>query len=150
MRRSAVLFQAAQQFFGVAHEHSVSNVKTSMSWNVMDNFRNHMITIGHVDGSSRMDFQWEARYFSEDVTVSVNYNTFSSDWPGKINLFIENVKKPWENWSEAELLENPMWIYFYWVANGSLSESLQTAMTLSSYQNPDNEYVKRYFRECQK
>ena len=144
--RSKVLFEAARVCFGEPNMHSVVNSKTIMSWHLMDNFWKHTITIGYEDGHDSTDIQWEAERFDSGNAVCVNWKTFTLVWVDKIHDFIENIKKPWDSWTEDELLQDPMWIYFFWRANGSMPESLHTAMVLSG---GDNKYVKRYFQECQ-
>jgi hypothetical protein len=145
MRDSDVLFDVAKNFLGEPNQYSVVNNKRVLSWRVMDNFRQHTITIGHLNGSCHLEIEWEQEHFNNGNCVSVNLNTFKSDWKDRMFSFVESIKKPWEDWTEGEFLEDPMWIYLFWRANGSIPESLHTAMVLSS----DNKYVKRYFKECQ-
>lgn len=149
--RCKVLFEAAWDCFGEPHQRSVSGstagpLKTIMSWVVMDNLAQHTITIGYLDGADFIDLNWETEKFDSGNAVCVNLKTFTPSWPKKVFDFIEGIKKPWEHWTEEELLRDPMWIYFFWRANGSIPESLHTAMVLSG---GDNKYVKRYFQECQ-
>lgn len=149
--RGSVLFEAARDCFGEPHQRSVSAAtqgptKTIMNWVVMDSLAQHIITIGYVDGADSIDLNWESQAFASDNTVCVNLKTYVPSWPRKVHDFIEGIKKPWDSWTEEELLRDPMWIYFFWRANGSIPESLHTAMVLSG---GDNKYVKRYFQECQ-
>jgi hypothetical protein len=147
MRKSENLFEVARACLGDPNQHSVVNSRRVLNWIVMDNHSQHTITVGHDDGSDLLEINWEQDYFSNDNTVFVNYSTFRSDWRERVIDFIEKIKKPWVEWAEEEFLENPMWIYLFLKANGSVSDSLHSAMTLSSYENPNNEYVKRYFQE---
>jgi hypothetical protein len=144
--RGRVLFEAAKSCFGKPNMHSVVNLRTVMSWRLMDNLHQHTITIGYEDGHDSIDIQWEAELFDSGNAVCVNWKTFTPAWVNKIHDFIENIKKPWDSWTEDELIQDPMWIYFFWKANGFMPESLHTAMVLSG---GDNKFVKRYFRECQ-
>ena len=144
--RGKVLFEAAKECFGEPNMRSVVNSKTVMSWHLMDNFHQHTITIGYEDGHDSIDLQWESERFDSGNAVCVNWKTFTLAWANKIHGFIENVKKPWDSWTEEELLQNPMWIYFFWRSNGSIPEPLHNAMVLSG---GDNQYVKRYFQEWQ-
>jgi hypothetical protein len=148
MRDSDVLFDVAKKFLGEPSHYSVANNQRVLSWRVMDNFCQHTIAIG-LNGGGSLDINWEQEYFGNDNCVSVNLNTFKSDWKGRMFNFIESIKKPWEDWAEGEFLEDPMWIYLFFKANGSVSDSLHSAMTLSSYEDPNNKYVKRYFQEWQ-
>lgn len=149
MRDSDVLFDVAKKFLGEPHQYSVVNNQRVLSWRVMDNFHQHTITIGHLNGGGSLDINWEQEYFGNDNCVSVNLNTFKSDWKDRIFGFVESIRKPWDEWTEGEFLEDPMWIYLFFKANGSVSEALHNAMTLSSYEDPNNKYVKRYFQEWQ-
>jgi hypothetical protein len=149
--KGKVLLEAAKEYFGEPHQRSVSGnyyagpLKTVMNWVVMDNFSRHSITIGYEDGRDSIDFNWETESFSSGNAVCVNLKTHNPAWTKKVWDFIEAVKKPWDSWTEDELLQDPMWIYLFWRANGSIPESLHNAMVLSG----DNEYVKRYFQEWQ-
>lgn len=147
--RGKVLFEAAKECFGEPYQRSLSMTpdgsKSICNWIVMDNFSRHSITIGYEDGRDFIDFSWETESFSSGNAVCVNLKTHNPAWTKKVHDFIEAVKKPWDSWTEDELLQNPMWIYLFWRANGSIPESLHNAMVLSG----DNEYVKRYFQEWQ-
>lgn len=147
MKDSDVLFDFARKLFGEPYQHSVVNNQRVLSWRVMDNFHQHTITIGHMNGSCSLDINWEQEHFGNGNCVSVNYKTFKSDWQDQIANFIETIKKPWEEWTEGEFIEDPMWIYLFLKANGSVSDSLHNFMVLMSYEDSDNKYVKRYFQE---
>ena len=147
--RGRVLFEAAKGCFGEPNMRSVVNSKTVMSWRLMDNFHQHTITIGYEDGHDSVDLHWESESFDGGNAVCVNWKTYTPSWSKKVHDFIERIKKPWDSWTEDELLGDPMWIYFFWKANGSIPESLHSSMVLSSYESPEDEYVRRYFQEWQ-
>lgn len=148
--KGKVLLEAAKEYFGEPYQRSMSiTPQGSMSifnWIVMDNFSRHSITIGYEDGRDSIDFNWETESLSSGNAVCVNLKTHNPAWTKKVWDFIEAVKKPWDSWTEDELLQDPMWIYLFWRANGSIPELLHTAMVLSG---GDNKYVKRYFQEWQ-
>ena len=147
--RGKVLFEAAKDCFGEPFQRSLSMTphgsKSICNWIVMDNFSRHSITRGYEDGRDSIEFNWETESLTNGNAVCVNLKTHNPAWNKKIHDFIEVVKKPWDSWTEDELLQDPMWIYLFWKANGSIPDSLHTAMVLSR----ENEYVKRYFQECQ-
>jgi len=147
--KGKVLLEAAKECFGEPYQRSMSitpqGSQSIYNWIVMDNFSRHSITIGYEDGRDSIDFNWETESFSGGNAVCVNLKTHNPGWTKKVHDFIDVIKKPWDSWTEDELLQDPMWIYFFWKANGSIPDSLHNAMVLSR----DNEYVRRYFQEWQ-
>lgn len=150
IRDRALLEAAAYERFGEPRQYSLSitanGSKYIYNWILIDNYFQHSITIGYEDNSDSIEFGLETESFGGDNAVCVNIKTHNPDWMNKVRNFIDSIKKPWDSWTEDELLQNPMWIYFFWRANGSIPESLHTAMVLSG---GDNKYVKRYFQEWQ-
>lgn len=54
----------------------------------------------------------------------------------------------WQGWTLEELGRNPCWCFYYAkdVCKGRLPEVLDNMMAMLSFQNPDNPWVKRYFK----
>lgn len=57
-------------------------------------------------------------------------------------------KEEWKGWTLEELGRNPCWAFYYAkdVCKGRLPEVLDNMMTMLSFQDPDNPWVKRYFK----
>lgn len=54
----------------------------------------------------------------------------------------------WDSWTEEELSRTPVWMYQYAKdhMNGALPESLHNLMYLKSVTDPDNLWIKKYFK----
>jgi hypothetical protein len=78
--------------------------------------------------------------FDEDLYVgkqlTENYNYL-------IDNFIREIRKPWEDWTEDEILESPQWVYLFYSSNGRTTPAMHSAMILGDSRN---EYVKEYFK----
>jgi len=92
MRDSDVLFDVAKKFLGEPNQYSLANNKRALNWRVMDNFRQHTITIEHLHGSCHLEIAWEQEHFGNGNCVSVNLNTFKSDWRDRMFNFVESVE----------------------------------------------------------
>jgi hypothetical protein len=53
----------------------------------------------------------------------------------------------WKNWTEEEVCRSPVWLFYYarCVCKGRLPDAMDNAMTMLSFKEPDNKWVKRYF-----
>jgi hypothetical protein len=60
----------------------------------------------------------------------------------KIQSFVNDVKKPWSEWTEDEIISSPEWLMIYSEDN-VLTEKMHSAMVMYSYQ--DSGSVKKYF-----
>lgn len=58
------------------------------------------------------------------------------------------LRSEWRGWTVDELRRNPCWAFYYAkdVCKGRLPETLDNMMTMLSFQDPDNTWVKRYFK----
>lgn len=57
------------------------------------------------------------------------------------------AKSEWASWTEEELARNPCWLFYYarHVCKGRLPEVLDNMMTMKSFEDSENQWVKRYF-----
>lgn len=60
---------------------------------------------------------------------------------------IMKENKLWNSWTPEELERNPLWMYQYAkdFIGGRLPDTLHNAMHLSSFSNPSNKWIKKYF-----
>ena len=58
------------------------------------------------------------------------------------------LRSEWKGWTVEELARNPCWAFYYAkdICKGRLPEVLDNMMTMMSFQEPDNPWVKRYFK----
>jgi len=56
-------------------------------------------------------------------------------------------KNMWSDWTAEELIRHPCWMFYYAknVCRGRLPEVLDNAMTMKSFEDSDNEWIKKYF-----
>jgi hypothetical protein len=62
--------------------------------------------------------------------------------------FVRLAKHPWEDWSEEEVMVDPMWVCLRMEETGETSETAHAMMAMESYRNPSNKWVKRYFKKA--
>lgn len=140
---SEVLFDVADNFFGKPASWLVesSGVLIHKEWNFQDEDHYYFLEVEHKDGA--------------DI-LSINITSERMEYPGrrwvpgtfpnKLSNFVNKVKKPWDEWTEEELLSSPMWIVFLSL-DGYSSDVLHSAMVMWSYERPDDPWIKRYFKE---
>lgn len=140
MRKGFAVLTVAENYLGrplsiTSTEHYVRQNINSI-WQAYEPYLEITITIDKLYDADTLDIQIdkrEAKHFNfEEVP----------HWRESLDQFISDVKKPWSEWSEEELLE-PRWIYLYSRDNGA-TEVLHNAMVLFSYKNPSDPYVKKY------
>lgn len=61
----------------------------------------------------------------------------------KIQSFVNDVKKPWSDWTEDEIISSPKWIMIYAEENGRVSEKMHTALVMSSHNSED---IREFFK----
>jgi hypothetical protein len=56
-------------------------------------------------------------------------------------------KDEWQSWTSEDLSRNSCWLFYYArkVCKGRLPEELDNMMTMLSFQDPEDQWVKRYF-----
>lgn len=96
------------------------------------------------------------KHYSKELWIEWNFELLGTEISNnqenifkKFKVYKDVVSKPWSDWSEQEILENPMWIYIYQEENRA-TDQMHNAMVLFSYENPTNHWVKRYFHERSK
>ena len=69
----------------------------------------------------------------------------SDGWRDRFNQFKQRVQKPWDEWTEEEIISDPKWILIYYKSNGIVSTSMHASMILSN-----SIYLKNYIELWQK
>lgn len=56
-------------------------------------------------------------------------------------------KNMWSDWTAEELIRHTCWMFYYAknVCRGRLPQVLDNAMTMKSFEDSDNEWIKKYF-----
>lgn len=59
--------------------------------------------------------------------------------------FVSEVKKPWAEWDDEEIMESLTWIALYNEEMGKSTSEMHNRMVLESFSRPEDPWVKRYF-----
>ena len=106
----------------------------SADWKAADDTEHlRWLSISHFLGEEiiKIEFQWGDRlleYEHESI---------------KIQSFVNDVKKPWSDWTEDEIISSPKWIMIYAEENGRVSEKMHTALVLCSHNSED---IREFFK----
>ncbi len=85
----------------------------------------------------------------ETINISFRWGNNLLDYEHeqlKIQSFVLEVKKPWCDWTEDEILSSPEWIVAFAEENDLVSQKMHAKMVLLSYQHPDDLLIKKYFK----
>jgi len=146
----------AQEIFGTPSDGCIHLFNSSLSqpkyecesnWKFYDHESIVNLTIVQIHDKDIIELTISKQEIYGDQTISINVKDYVPDWKYKLKKFIDSVKKPWNEWTEEEIMSDPMWIYFFWKSNRSISEKFHNAMVLLSYEKNQNNYIKRYFDE---
>lgn len=141
------ILNLAQEIFGTPVDGISSPAKCESTWQFIDHKQIVTLTISQNYESDRVDLQINQESIYTDTTISINLKNYQPDWKNKFKKFIDGASKPWEEWTEEEILCDPMWIYFFWKANRTIPEQFHNAMVLFSYKDNQNSYIRKYFDE---
>jgi hypothetical protein len=146
-RDSEILFEVAEDFFGAPVSWSVEGdgvLIHKKEWNFQDEDHYHFLEVEHRDGADIPSIN-----ITSERMAYPGRRWIPGTFPNRLSNFVNKVKKPWDDWTEEELLSDPMWIVFLSL-DGYTSDVLHSAMVMWSYERPDDPWIKRYFKECQR
>lgn len=114
------------------------------------------ISINYSENISGVSYEYDFAFYNSRLTIYKPYvgelsislkqeHSHNNSWQIKFKEFANQVKKPWSEWSEEEILCDPMWIYFFFQSNRDIPEHFHNAMVLFSYKDIKNSWVKGYF-----
>lgn len=150
-------FEIAVEFLGtpmnVSFDQGLNRpASRTMDWHFYDNGAENTLSILHMDGSEQIEVNLSARRLEEDTTLCGYYVSGSNVCghqvfgpSNKIKKFLEDVRKPWNEWTEEEIMESPTWICMYKEDTGRSTETMHSKMVMESYKNPENKWIRRYF-----
>ena len=144
------IFGVAQEIFGTASEcvqnNDIENSSSESTWKFFDDFSSANLTIKQFRNSDQIQIHYNEEIWGNNHTISFSMKNYLPDWKERFDKFIKFISKPWQDWSQEELMADPMWIYYFHKEN-SISDKLHNAMVLFSYEDANNKWVKRYFDE---
>lgn len=136
---------AAIRAFGQPTDFTQGWTSAKVRWRFYDDgLIEYGLDIDFHDHSDTISMQLEARRTSEDQTVCGPIVGKSTE--RLIKRFVEEIRKPWGEWSEEEIMEGPMWVHMYIRDGNPPTKAMENMMAMLSFQRPDDKWVKRYFR----
>lgn len=137
--------EEAKRIFGTPHEVYVSEptMNTELRWRIYDYGLDTELTISHREGSEALDISMCHR--ATDAAFEGDARGSGVAREG-LKRFVESVRKPWGEWGEREIMENPVWMALHKEETGGSTPAIETKMVMLSFERPDDHWVKRYFR----
>ena len=100
------------------------------------------LEIAHVDGNDTLKINFLKTLINEDMTICAKNST---DTLMKLKNFIDEVKKPWIEWEEGDILSSPIWVCLYKEEGNEPTPAMESKMVMESYGNPKSQWIRRYF-----
>ena len=100
-------------------------------------------TISHANGWDMLGMTYDVDQ-NERIEPVFQDQEFLKKVSSKVEFFINEIKKPWSDWTLDDFLnDHPMWIFYFYLESGKeVPEVLHNKMILDSFDN--DYYVKRY------
>jgi hypothetical protein len=136
--------EMARLIFGDPVEVCYSNLHptTKMKWVFEEGAATARVQVAGTTGNDSLDIHFSLEFSEQLVPVSPHC---PPEAIGKLERFVGLVRKPWEQWTEEEIMENPMWVCLYKEQNGDPTPAMHAMMAMESYARPNNKWVRRYF-----
>lgn len=138
---------AAIRVFGQPTNLSHGYTSAEANWHFYDEgLIEYNLEIGFYNESDTLHMNIRAQRTREDQTLCGN--VVGKSTKTLVRRFVEEVRKPWDEWTEDEIMERPMWVCLYKEAGNEPAPAMENMMAMLSFQSPDDKWVKRYFRGC--
>lgn len=135
----------AMRVFGQPAEFTQGWTSADVRWHFYDEgLVRYALEIGFHNESDTLSIKVEATRTTEDQTVCGRVVGKSTE--RLIRQFVEEVRKPWKEWSEEEIMSSPMWACLYKSDGNPPTPAMDTMMVMNSFRSPDSPWVKRYFK----
>lgn len=137
--------ETASRLFGHPTEVSQKQGHCEMRWHFYDDLLlEYGLDMGFHKDSELVSMTIQVTNTATDQTLFGPVLT-GKNTQKRIEEFVEAAKKPWEEWSEAEIMEAPMWVHLYRRDGNEPTPAMENMMAMLSFQSPDNIWVKKYF-----
>lgn len=135
----------AKRVFGPPHEiHSSQQTSsTELGWRLHDFSMEADLTISYTEGGEHLGIT--LNYRSARTGVGSGAAQRENSVTERLARLVNLVKKPWEDWTEHEIMESPVWMALHREETGSSTPAIETKMVMLSFEKPDDSWVKRYF-----
>lgn len=140
----------ATEMFGNPVSVSFGNNFREIHWKMYEGRSEIEFELHHFNESHMLDMKFSVDHVAfeyGDSIDKINKHYGPVKTLKKIESFTNYVKKPWEQWSEKEILESPMWICLYSEETGKTSQAMLNKMTMESYLKPQDQWIKRFFKK---
>lgn len=114
------------------------------TWRIYDDFQITNLTMAYVVGSDLLEMTFSVENQNPEHVMFGSFQRGST--VNRIQKFVEQVRKPWELWTEEEILSELAWIVLYKEDMGVVTDVMHSRMVLESYRDLNNKWVKRYFK----
>lgn len=143
--RAYEALEAAIRSFGQPSEITRWASKSVARWHFYDSslFR-YGLEIVFDDLSDTLSMQMEIANTKPDETICGQ--VLAGETSQKVLDFVEEVRKPWGEWSEEEIMESPMWVCMYRRDGNPPTRAMDNMMHMFSFKDPGNLWVKMYFQ----
>lgn len=141
--------KVARDFFGnPSQETHMSDTvglpsTTEIAWHFYDDSAEVNLSMTQ-KGDEILNIDISRRKIESDYTICGHYSPGNTI--NKLKKFIDVVSKPWEEWTDEEIMEHPAWIAMYKEHTGRATDEMESRMVMESYKDPNDKWVKKYFR----
>jgi hypothetical protein len=137
--------EVARSLFGqpsdITHRNQPEMI--TMYWHFYEDIVEVGLSVTHYFGTDRMEVSQSMAATKLDQTLCGIHMPGSSH--KKLLRLVESVRKPWEEWAEEEIMEQPMWVCLYRDAGNTPSDAMESMMHMLSFESPKDKWVRRYF-----
>lgn len=116
---------------------------TEIQWHFYDSNSEINLSMTHLVEGETLSINITRRELDIDNTMCGHYSPGNTT--ERLNKFFKVVSKPWDEWTEEEIMEHPSWITLYRENTGKYTEAMNSRMVMESYKDPNDKWVKRYF-----
>ena len=135
---------AAIRMFGQPAELTQGWTSAEVRWHFYDeSLIEYVLQIRFHNESETLSMKLEAHRTREDQTLCGAIVKKSTK--RLIKEFIEEVRKPWSEWTEEEIMKGAMWVCLYRDEGNDPTPAMDNMMHMLSFQRPEDNWVRRYF-----
>lgn len=135
--------EEAKRVFGTPHEVHVSTLtlNTELGWRIYEGGVETELTLTHREGCETLGIS-----LRHSVPAATRRGSAAVSLRDGLERLVESVRKPWEDWTEEEIMESAYWMALHREDTGTSTLAIETKMVMLSFDKPDDPWVKRYFR----
>lgn len=136
------IMSLAEESFGRCHSKIWGDDFFSSSWHMRHMFETCSLTLSYNTRDDHVGVKMDFDYIGDGLESHVRSTWWSEIW----DSFVGKVAKPWDSWTEDEIMGSPMWCRYFLEDTGETTDRIHTKMVMLSYDNPEDTDLKGYFR----